>query len=58
MKLSKFLRFNGINALPIIYPAVKESEARIRFFVSSMHTDKNIKDTLHILREFKAKEAM
>lgn len=32
----------GINALPIIFPAVPEKSARIRFFVTSEHTNEQI----------------
>lgn len=32
----------GINALPIIFPAVPEQQARIRFFLTSDHTDEQI----------------
>lgn len=32
----------GINVLPIIYPAVEEGMARLRFFLSSEHQEKDI----------------
>ncbi|MDR1568208.1 MAG: aminotransferase class I/II-fold pyridoxal phosphate-dependent enzyme [Streptococcaceae bacterium] len=44
----------GINALPIIYPAVKESEARIRFFISSLHTVEDLDYTLKVLEKLKS----
>ncbi|WP_045798320.1 aminotransferase class I/II-fold pyridoxal phosphate-dependent enzyme [Streptococcus equinus] len=52
MKLSNELYKNGINALPIIYPAVKESEARIRFFLSSLHTKEDLDNTISILSKY------
>ncbi len=36
----------GINALPIIFPAVPEQQARIRFFMTSDHTDEQIDDAV------------
>lgn len=41
----------GVNAMPIVYPAVKESQARIRFFMSSAHTKENIDQTIQIIKE-------
>lgn len=40
---------SGINVDPITYPAVKESEARLRFFVSRAHTDEDLALTLSTL---------
>jgi len=51
VKLSNRLFDNGINVQPIIYPAVEERGARLRFFLSSTHTEKQIKDTIGILIE-------
>jgi 8-amino-7-oxononanoate synthase len=41
----------GVNAMPIVYPAVKESQARIRFFMSAAHTKENIDQTIQIIKE-------
>ena len=41
--LSNRLLARGINALPIIFPAVPEKSARIRFFITSEHTEEQIK---------------
>ena len=41
----------GVNALPIIFPAVPEREARIRFFLTSDHTDAQIDEAVAITRE-------
>ena len=51
VKLSNRLLENGINVQPIIYPAVEERGARLRFFLSSTHTEKQITDTISILIE-------
>jgi 8-amino-7-oxononanoate synthase len=42
-KMSQCLFKQGINVQPIIYPAVEERAARLRFFVSFMHTQEQIK---------------
>lgn len=41
--LSQELRRRSILALPIIYPGVEEGKARLRFFVSAMHTDADLR---------------
>ncbi|WP_037066825.1 aminotransferase class I/II-fold pyridoxal phosphate-dependent enzyme [Allorhizobium undicola] len=40
--LSNQLFEEGINALPIIYPAVPEGLARLRFFITSAHSEEQI----------------
>ena len=40
--LSNRLLAKDINALPIIFPAVPEKSARIRFFITSEHTEEQI----------------
>ena len=41
-RLSQALFEQGINVQPILYPAVPEQQARLRFFVSSEHTEQDI----------------
>lgn len=41
--LSNQLFEQGINVQPIIHPAVEERSARLRFFLSSMHSDEDIR---------------
>lgn len=41
-RLSNRLFEEGINVQPIIYPAVEEKAARLRFFLSAAHTDEEI----------------
>lgn len=41
-KISNKLFELGINVQPIIYPAVEERAARLRFFLSAMHTEQQI----------------
>lgn len=38
----------GVNALPIIFPAVPEQQARIRYFLTSDHTDNQIDQAVEI----------
>ncbi len=42
VQLSNYLFKQGINIQPIIYPAVPEKSARLRFFLSSEHTREQI----------------
>ncbi|MBV9376254.1 MAG: aminotransferase class I/II-fold pyridoxal phosphate-dependent enzyme [Alphaproteobacteria bacterium] len=41
----------GINVQPILYPAVPERAARLRFFLTASHTEEQIRDTIAILLE-------
>ena len=40
--LSQKLLERGVNVQPVLYPAVAPNEARLRFFLTAMHTDKDI----------------
>jgi 8-amino-7-oxononanoate synthase len=40
--VSQMLLKRGINARPILYPAVRESAARVRFFITSEHSEEQI----------------
>jgi 8-amino-7-oxononanoate synthase len=42
MLVSQLLMERGINARPILYPAVRESAARVRFFITSEHSEEQI----------------
>jgi len=42
LAVSQRLLEQGINARPILYPAVQESRARIRFFLTSEHSEEQI----------------
>ena len=41
----------GINVQPILYPAVPEKSARLRFFMSYQHTEEQINHTIQALAE-------
>ena len=43
LRLSNRLKADGINVQPILYPAVDESAARLRFFITSEHTEEQIR---------------
>jgi len=45
LRLSRRMYLDGINVQPILYPAVEESAARLRFFITSVHTDQQIRET-------------
>ena len=49
--LSRNLFKRGINVLPILYPAVDEKLARLRFFITAEHTDQQIASTLEAVDE-------
>jgi 8-amino-7-oxononanoate synthase len=49
MLLSAQLREAGVNVQPIVYPAVPEDAARLRFFLSSTHTREQLAQTAHLV---------
>jgi 8-amino-7-oxononanoate synthase len=55
LQVSEALRQRGINVQPILYPAVEERLARLRFFISSSHTEGQIRQTVQALAEEIAK---
>jgi 8-amino-7-oxononanoate synthase len=50
-KLSNALFNRGINVQPIMYPVVAEKSARLRFFLSSEHTEAQVDATLEAFVE-------
>ncbi len=51
LKLSRGLFARGISVQPILYPAVEERAARLRFFITSRHTADQIRRTITVMRE-------
>ncbi len=51
VQLSNDLLAEGVNALPIIHPAVPEGLARLRFFITSDHTEEQIRRTVTLTAE-------
>jgi len=50
-RLAEALFRRGINVQPIVYPAVEEKAARLRFFLSAQHTEAQIRSTIDALDE-------
>jgi 7-keto-8-aminopelargonate synthetase-like enzyme len=55
LALSRALFERGINVQPILYPAVEEEKARLRFFITAVHTDEQIRQTVEAVAEELAK---
>jgi len=51
LQFSKALFVRGVNVQPILYPAVEESAARLRFFLTSMHTEEQIRYAIDVVAE-------
>jgi acyl transferase domain-containing protein/7-keto-8-aminopelargonate synthetase-like enzyme/NADP-dependent 3-hydroxy acid dehydrogenase YdfG len=51
LHLSQRLLHQGINAKPIIFPAVANDAARLRFFVTSLHTEAQLSHTAERVAE-------
>jgi 8-amino-7-oxononanoate synthase len=51
VRLCHALLARGIHVQPILYPAVPEKAARLRFFINSGHTEDQIRETVQALRE-------
>jgi 8-amino-7-oxononanoate synthase len=50
-RLAHALFERGINVQPILYPAVPERAARLRFFLTAAHTEEQVRDAVRILVE-------
>lgn len=50
-RLTERLLQRGINALPILPPAVPARAARLRFFITAMHTAEQIRETVAVIAE-------
>jgi 8-amino-7-oxononanoate synthase len=51
VRLSHALFERGIHVQPILYPAVPEKAARLRFFINSGHTEEQVLETVQALAE-------
>jgi 7-keto-8-aminopelargonate synthetase-like enzyme len=51
LQVSEALRQRGINVQPILYPAVEETAARLRFFCTATHSEQQIRETVEVLAE-------
>lgn len=50
-KVSNAMAHRGINVQPIVYPAVEERAARLRFFINAQHSEEQIRQTVDALAE-------
>ncbi|HJT36223.1 MAG TPA: aminotransferase class I/II-fold pyridoxal phosphate-dependent enzyme [Pirellulales bacterium] len=55
LRLSQALQQRGINVQPIVHPAVEERASRLRFFITSNHSEEQIRYTIDALAEELAK---
>jgi 8-amino-7-oxononanoate synthase len=51
LRLSRRLFERGINVQPILYPAVEEQAARLRFFITACHTEQQIDKVVDAVAE-------
>jgi 8-amino-7-oxononanoate synthase/acyl carrier protein len=55
LEMSQAMERRGVNVQPILHPAVEEKAARLRFFITSIHTEEQIRYTVETLAEELAK---
>ena len=51
LQLSSAMFERGISVQPILYPAVEEEKARLRFFITAAHTEEQIRQTVAAVAE-------
>jgi 7-keto-8-aminopelargonate synthetase-like enzyme len=49
IRMASALYDQGIDVQPILYPAVPESQSRLRFFITAEHTEEQICRTMQLL---------
>lgn len=49
LALSMAMFEHGVNVQPILHPAVEEAAARLRFFITSSHSEQQIRDAVALL---------
>lgn len=50
-RLAQAMFSGGVNVQPILYPAVPERAARLRFFLTAEHSEGQVRDTVRLLLE-------
>ena len=50
-RLAQAMFGRGVNVQPILYPAVPERAARLRFFLTAAHSEDQVRDTVRVLLE-------
>jgi 8-amino-7-oxononanoate synthase/acyl carrier protein len=51
LRLSRAMFDRGINVQPILYPAVEERAARLRFFITASHTEEQLRHSIDVTAE-------
>jgi 7-keto-8-aminopelargonate synthetase-like enzyme len=51
LRLARAMFDRGINVQPILYPAVEERAARLRFFITASHTEEQIRHSIDVTAE-------
>ena len=51
IRLAQALFEHGINVHPVFYPAVAYGEERLRFFITSQHTEEQLRYTIQTIKE-------
>jgi 7-keto-8-aminopelargonate synthetase-like enzyme len=51
LRISQAMFERGVNVQPILHPAVEESAVRLRFFITCLHTETQIRYTVKTLAE-------
>lgn len=51
LQASKAMLQRGINVMPILHPAVEETATRLRYFITSLHTEEQIRYTVETMAE-------
>ena len=55
LMLSRAMFERGVNVQPILHPAVEEEKARLRFFITCLHSEEQIRYTVNAVAEELAK---
>jgi 7-keto-8-aminopelargonate synthetase-like enzyme len=55
LALSRAMLGRGVSVMPILHPAVEESAARLRYFITSLHTPEELRYTVEAMAEELAK---
>jgi 7-keto-8-aminopelargonate synthetase-like enzyme len=51
IRVASALHDQGVDVQPILYPAVPESQSRLRFFITAEHTEEQICRTVQLLTD-------
>jgi 8-amino-7-oxononanoate synthase len=51
LRLSRAMFDRGINVQPILYPAVEERAARLRFFITASHSEEQVRRSIEVTAE-------